>query len=203
MANILISNGSTFWSVNIIQIDATTVVEVGVFCVYWCLVFINAPLLLRDMPFRTSFWRTYFVYCVSQYTSVLYCDPCIAKHIVSWLFVSLHPYLGTLHPWYNAPQCNAISDSMLFFLGSQIIYKGLADIRNSSIFAHITIENTRFIQIWPYFNQSIQFRLKNKTWQAFRRLMYSVNLENISGKLRVIRHIKKKCIWPPNGHKCN
>ena len=38
----------------------------------------------------------------------------------------------------------------------QTIFKGSADIRNSSIFAHFSIENSGFI--WLYFNQSIQFR---------------------------------------------
>ena len=53
-----------------------------------------------------------------------------------------HIFWGdTLLPRYNVVRYNAISDTMLFFLGPQIIFKkylwGLADKRNSSIFAHI------------------------------------------------------------------
>ena len=56
--------------------------------------------------------------------------------------------LYTQQPRYNATRYNAISATMLIFLGSQIIFKkylwGSVDV-NSPIFAQIAIENTGFI----------------------------------------------------------
>ena len=86
-------------------------------------------------------------------------------------------YESTLLPRYITVWYNMISDTTQSRLGPQIIFKkiqkGLADIRNSSIFAHIgrqVIENTGFIQIWLYFNQNIHFSWKNQTCQVFRGL---------------------------------
>ena len=77
------------------------------------------------------------------------------------VFTFHHLKANTLEPPYNASRYNAISDIMLFFLGSQMIFKkylwGSVDL-NSPIFALITIENTWFIYLLPHFNQNIQFR---------------------------------------------
>ena len=59
------------------------------------------------------------------------------------------PQINTQQPRYNATRYNAISATTLFFLGSQMTLKkylwGSADIRNSSIFTQIALENTGFI----------------------------------------------------------
>ena len=61
-----------------------------------------------------------------------------------WLGNIIWSFSNTLLPPYIAVQYNAISDTTRFW-GPQIIFKGSADIRNSSILAHIAIENTGFI----------------------------------------------------------
>ena len=64
-------------------------------------------------------------------------------HMVTDLCTFVHPIGYTKQPRYNATHYNAISDTTLFFLGSQIIFKkylwGSADMRNSSIFAHVIV----------------------------------------------------------------
>ena len=88
---------------------------------------------------------THFPVCTHNIHSLSDSAQLFLIFVTMLLQQALFRFDNTLLPRHITVQYNTILDTTWCLLGPRIIFKGLADIRYSSTFAHIAIETTGFI----------------------------------------------------------